>query len=208
MRKRISPPILQSWRAFLGEVGGLALIWGGEMAGLQRFALPACIVLIVFDTARRYRAKLGFGRLWWLFNSTALGFGFMDRLVGDRLSPDLFGALCALILAAVFTIGSLWRVPLVMQLAEQRQGQFAVSDGKRLRLERFFRLYTLAWALYFALRAAVFVIMFCQKSDPFDVHILLRLSLLAMIGLTFCGKSLYRLYEACCASAEAGLNTG
>lgn len=204
MRKRISPPTLQSWRAFLGEVGGLALIWGGEMAGLQRFALPACIVLIVFDTARRYRAKLGFGRLWWLFNSTALGFGFMDRLVGDRLSPDLFGALCALVLATVFTIGSLWRVPLVMQLAEQRQGQFAVSDGKRLRLERFFRLYTLAWALYFALRAAVFIIMFCQKSDPFDVHILLRLSLLAMIGLTFCGKSLYRLYESRCASAEAG----
>lgn len=204
MRKRISPPTLQSWRAFLGEVGGLALIWGGEMAGLQRFALPACIVLIVFDTARRYRAKLGFGRLWWLFNSTALGFGFMDRLVGDRLSPDLFGALCALVLATVFTIGSPWRVPLVMQLAEQRQGQFAVSDGKRLRLQRFFRLYTLAWALYFALRAAVFVIMFCRKSDPFDVHILLRLSLLAMIGLTFCGKSLYRLYESRCASAEAG----
>jgi len=173
------------------------------MAGLQRFALPACIVLIAVDAARRYRARLGFGRIWWLFNATALLFSTMDRLMGDHLSPDLFGALCALILSAVFAIGSVWRVPLVMQLAEQRRGEFVVSDGRHLRLTCFFRLYTLAWTLYFTLRAAVFVIMSCMKSDPVGAHTLLRLSLLAMIGLTFFGKSLFRFYESRCAPAEA-----
>lgn len=203
MRERISPPILQSWRPFFGEFGGLLLVWGGEMAGLQRFALPACIILIMLDGVRRYRAKLGFGRLWWLLNGIAVSFGLMDQALEKSLSPDLFGALRALVLAAVFGIGSLWRIPLVMQLAEQRHGQFAVTDNKRITLDRFFRLYTLAWCLYFAMRAGVFVVMFCEKHDAFGVHILLRLSLLTMILISFSGKHLYRFYEQRCVSAEA-----
>ncbi len=49
----------------------------------------------------------------------------------------------------------------------------------------------------------MFVIMSCLKSDPVGAHTLLRLSLLAMIGLTFFGKSLFRFYESRCAPAEA-----
>lgn len=183
-------------RSIAGELGALALIWGGEVAGLEAYTLPVCAALIAGDGFRRYRSGHAFTRLWLTFNGTALGFGMMALLLKDHMPADIYGALCALVLAAIFIWGSSWRVPLVRQLAEQREGTLLAAPGQEARLDRFFRIYTRIWGLYFALRALALALMSCEGREHTVQSLLLKLSLVVMILISFRGKALYRLYAS------------
>lgn len=180
-------------RALLTELGALALIWGGEWFHVEAYAVPACCALIGASAFSRWRNSVPFDRLWLALNGTALGFGIMDMMLRAQLSPDIFAALCATLLAALFLLGSSWRVPMIQLLAEQRTGQ--LLDRGNPTLSRFFRLYTLIWAGYFSLRALTLLLMSLQPQDMLAEQIGLKLSLLIMILLSFRGPALYRLYQ-------------
>lgn len=191
-----------SWRALIGEFGGLAVIWGGEIAGLEAYALPASIVLAGGNALNRSRKGAGFPPFWIAANGGAIGFGLASLLLRERMGAAPFGALCASSLAGLFLWGSFWRVPLVQHLAEQRQGRRLHRSAADIasdvpHLDGFFRIYTRIWAGFFAARAALLIDMArIPAHDPVG-GVVLRISLVAMIAASFAGPSLFRLYRFC-----------
>ncbi|RUT25039.1 hypothetical protein C0V97_13200 [Asaia sp. W19] len=184
-------------RAIVQEFGGLALVWVGEMAGLEAYALPASLAFVGVSALRRYRRGAGFPPPWVALNGGAIGFGLASILLRDRMSPDYFAAFCAAMMAGLFLWGSFWRISLIEHLARQRGGDAMQDRTEAPGIDRFFRFYTRIWGAFFAVRALVFIDMARMPAHHGPEAFVLRLSLVFMIAASFFGPSLYRLHRAC-----------
>jgi len=175
------------------EAGGLMLFWALEASGWGRYAPAAVAVFVVGDGLRRFRASLGFPRVWRLFNGLALALAVLDVVAAGRVWAPLEGVVADVLIAAVFLTGSMGRKPLVQEIAEQRQGM--PFRPERRDLLTFFRAYTLVWAGYFLLRAGLWL--WLLHDLPLEQARLLQgvigpISLLAMIIVSFRGAALFR----------------
>jgi len=179
------------------EFGGLALVWGGEIAGLEAYALPASLAFVGVSALHRYRRGAGFPAPWVALNGGAIGFALASVLLRDRMGPDYFAAFCAAVMAGLFLWGSFWRVSLIEHLARQREGNAIQDRAEAPGLDSFFRFYTRLWGAFFAVRALVFIDMARVPAHHGPEALALRLSLVLMIAASFFGPTLYRLHRAC-----------
>nr|WP_298796847.1 hypothetical protein [uncultured Acetobacter sp.] len=176
------------------EVGGLLLFWGLSALGWGRYATMAALAFVVVDAVRRWRNKLGFPRVWCLFNGLVLALALPDFVLTQQTLERYEPILTNLAIALMFAIGALGKKPLIQEIAEQRQG--AEFPDNRQDLLRFFRVYTWVWAAYFLLRVAFHIALAETVSDG-RMHsiedIVGPLSLVGMIALSFFGARIFRL---------------
>lgn len=132
--------------------GGLLVFWSLVMVVDVRTAIAGAMAFILLDALRLWRGGLGFSRLWLLSSALTVVFGAIDL---SSAAPFMLAYEAVFTNAATglaFVAGVRGPKPLVQQLAEQRHGPYP----ERADMRRFFQVFTLLWALYFFLKAALY----------------------------------------------------
>jgi len=145
---------------FLKRVVGLAHTFSGLIVywimllgfGIKP-AILATTLFVVGDGIWRWRRHKPMPALWLLSSGVAVVFGVIDLWAMTPFMLRYEGAITNLVIAAVFGFGVMGKQPLVLRIARERRPN--IPD--RPEVTRFFRAFTVAWSLYFVIRAAVFV---------------------------------------------------
>jgi intracellular septation protein A len=140
-------------RFALAEFGPLIVFWLLAVTFGVKPAILGSIVFIVADAVRRWREGLKFTRLYLLVSELTLIFGFVDLVATSPFMLKYEAAVSNVVTGLAFLVGALGEKPIIQELAEQRGESFVATDEVRA----FFRLFTLAWAAYFFLKAALFL---------------------------------------------------
>jgi intracellular septation protein A len=139
-------------RFALAEFGPLIVFWTLAAALGAKPAILGSILFILADAAWRRRKRLTFTRLYVLVSALTLVFGLIDLASTSPFMLKYEAAVSNAATAIMFVIGALGEKPILQEAAEQRGHSFVVTE----EIRAFFRLFTLVWAAYFFLKAAVF----------------------------------------------------
>ena len=133
--------------------GGLILYWATLLAFGVKPAIAAALAFIVIEGGWRLATRRPFPPLWVVMNGAAIVFGAIDLWAQTPFMVRYEGTVINLGFAAAFAIGAFGREPVVMQFARQRSPDIP----SRPEYIRYFRAFSIAWSLYFVLRAAAFL---------------------------------------------------
>ena len=132
--------------------GGLLVFWTLVMVVDVKSAIAGAMAYILLDALRLWRGGLGFSRLWLLSSTLTAAFGAIDL---SSVAPFMLAYEAVFTNAATglaFLAGLGGDKPMVQILAEQRSGPFPATA----EIRRFFQIFTLLWAGYFFLKAALY----------------------------------------------------
>ena len=136
----------------LAEFGPLIVFWAlAAWLGVKP-AILGSILFIVADAAWRWLGGLTFTRLYLLVSALTLVFGLIDLASPSPFMLKYEAAISNAATGLVFFAGALGDKPIMQEAAEQRGHSFVVTK----EIRAFFRLFTLVWAAYFFLKAALF----------------------------------------------------
>ena len=135
------------------EFGPLIVFWTLAATLGVKPAILGSILFIIGDALWRWRTGLKFTRLYVLVSALTLVFGFVDLLSTSPFMLKYEAAISNAATGVVFVVGALGEKPIIQEAAEQRGVSFVVTNEVRA----FFRLFTLVWAAYFFLKAALFL---------------------------------------------------
>jgi len=135
------------------EFGPLIVFWGLVATLGVKTAILGSILFIAGDALWRWRMGLKFTRLYLLVSALTLAFGFVDLVSTSPFMLKYEAAVSNAATGLVFVIGALGDKPIIQEAAEQRGYSFVVTK----EIRAFFRLFTLLWAAYLFLKAALFV---------------------------------------------------
>jgi intracellular septation protein A len=135
------------------EFGPLALFWVLNLTFGVRVAIAGAIVAILADSAWRWSHGLAFTRLYMLTSGLTLAFGAVDLISTTPFMLKYEAVVTNLALAAAFVYGAFGEKPMIQEVAERREG--LLPDTPEIR--RFFQIFTLAWAVYFVAKAALYL---------------------------------------------------
>jgi intracellular septation protein A len=139
-------------RFALAEFGPLIVFWAlAAWLGVKP-AILGSILFIVADAAWRWLGGLTFTRLYLLVSALTLVFGLIDLASTSPFMLKYEAAISNAATGLVFFAGALGDKPIMQEAAEQRGHSFVVTK----EIRAFFRLFTLVWAAYFFLKAALF----------------------------------------------------
>jgi uncharacterized membrane protein len=174
--------------------GGLILYWTVLLSFGIKPAIAVVLGFIVVEGGWRLATRRPFPPLWLLANGAALVFGAIDLWARTPFMIRYEGAIINLMTAAVFLVGASGREPLVLRIARQRKPDIPAG---RPEVVRFFRAFTLAWALYFVARAGAFL--WIMSAFPLAKALAIRaavswVSIGVMLLLSFNGR---RVFDAC-----------
>jgi intracellular septation protein A len=139
-------------RFALAEFGPLIVFWTLATTLGVKPAILASILFIVADAAWRRLKGLTFTRLYLLVSALTLVFGLIDLASTSPFMLKYEAAISNAATGLVFVAGALGDKPIMQEAAEQRGHSFVVTK----EIRAFFRLFTLVWAAYFFLKAALF----------------------------------------------------
>jgi intracellular septation protein A len=139
-------------RFALAEFGPLIVFWLLALAFGVKPAILGSIVFIIADAVWRWRTGLKFTRLYLLVSALTLVFGFVDLVATSPFMLKYEAAVSNVVTGVAFVVGALGEKPIIQEVAEQRGENFVAND----EIRTFFRLFTLAWAAYFFLKAFLF----------------------------------------------------
>jgi intracellular septation protein A len=139
----------------LFEFGPLAVFWALSLAAGVKVAIVGAIVTIFVDAAWRLWRALAFTRLYKLASGLTLAFGVVDLMSAQPFLLKYEAVVTNLVVGAAFVYGAFGEKPMMQEVSEQRSGE-AFPDSAEVR--RFFQLFTLVWAAYFDLKAALFFV--------------------------------------------------
>ena len=184
----------QSLRVIGGEFGGLLLYW----LALWRFgvkpAIAVALAFVLLDGLRRLVTRQPVTRVWLLANGVALASGVID-LQARALFMIRYEAVASNVLTGlVFLLGAFGRRSMIQEIAESWQGGRFAGETPELRV--FFRTFTLVWAGYFFVKAAVYAWLITIL--PLERALAIRAvagtsSFVVMILLSRQGKAIFRL---------------
>jgi intracellular septation protein A len=140
-------------RFALAEFGPLIVFWLLALTLGVKAAILGSIVFILADAAWRWRKGLAFTRLYLLVSALTLTFGFVDLVSTSPFMLKYEAAVSNIATGIAFVVGALGEKPILQEVAEQRGESFVATN----EIRGFFRLFTLAWAAYFFLKAALFL---------------------------------------------------
>ena len=144
--------VLAVARFALAEFGPLLVFWTLVATLGVKPAILGSILFIVADAAWRWRRGLKFTRLYLLVSALTLVFGLIDLASTSPFMLKYEAAVSNVATGIIFVIGALGEKPIIQEAAEQRGHSFVVTE----EIRAFLRLFTLLWAAYFFLKAAVF----------------------------------------------------
>jgi intracellular septation protein A len=145
--------LLAAARFALAEFGPLIVFWGFAATLGVKPAILGSILFILADAGWRWRRARPFTRLYLLTSGLTLVFGLIDLA---QTSPFMLKYEAVVTNAATglaFVAGALGEKPIIQEVAEQRGETFVATR----KITAFFRLFTLAWAVYFFVKAAFYL---------------------------------------------------
>jgi intracellular septation protein A len=140
-------------RFVLAEFGPLIVFWALALTLGVKPAILGSILAIVADALWRRRKGLAFTRLYLLTSGLTLVFGAIDLAATSPFMLKYEGAVTNVATGLAFVAGALGEKPIIQEVAEQRGETFVATR----EIGAFFRLFTLAWAAYFFIKAAFYV---------------------------------------------------
>src|SRR5208337_5549981 len=147
------PRLAAAARFVLAEFGPLIVFWGLALTLGVKSAILGSILFILADASWRRRKGLAFTRLYLLTSGLTLVFGAIDLAATLPFMLKYEAAVTNVATGAAFVAGALGEKPIIQEVAEQRGEAFVATR----EIRAFFRLFTLAWAAYFFLKAAFYV---------------------------------------------------
>ena len=119
----------------------------------MKSAILGSILFILADAGWRRRKGLAFTRLYLLTSGLTLVFGAIDLAATSPFMLKYEAAVTNVATSAAFVAGALGEKPIIQEVAEQRGEAFVDTR----EIGAFFRVFTLAWAAYFFIKAAFYV---------------------------------------------------
>ena len=139
-------------RFALAEFGPLIVFWSLAATLGVKPAILGSILFIAADAAWRRLKGLAFTRLYLLISGLTLVFGLVDLASTSPFMLKYEAVITNAATGLAFVAGALGEKPIIQEVAEQRGETFVATQEVR----GFFRLFTLVWAAYFFLKAAVY----------------------------------------------------
>jgi intracellular septation protein A len=140
-------------RFALAEFGPLIVFWGLAATLGVKPAIAGSILAIAADAAWRRWKGVSFTRLYLMTSGLALVFGAVDLASTSPFMLKYEAVVTNVVTGVAFIAGALSEKPLIEEVAEQRGETFVATR----EIRGFFRLFTLAWAAYFVLKAALYL---------------------------------------------------
>ena len=138
----------------IAEFGPLIALWGLYFAFNMKVAIAGSLAVILLDAGvRLYRGK-PFTRLYLLVSALTLAFGTVDLFAATPFLLVYEAPITNVLTGAAFVVGAFGEKPMLMEVAQARPGVVVPATEET---RRFFRLFTLMWAAYFFLKAAVYL---------------------------------------------------
>jgi intracellular septation protein A len=176
--------LIAALRVVLAEFGPLVAFWGLTLAIGVKAGVAGALVVILVDGAWRLWRGRPFTRIYLVVSALTLGFGAVDLYVATPFLIIYEAPITNALTGAAFLIGAFGEKPMLQELAEQRPGAIIPPTSE---VKRFFRLFTLIWALYLFLKAIAYLWM--AATLPLTQALALRslggsISLVLMIALS------------------------
>lgn len=144
--KRFLPTLL--------ELGPLAIFWVLLWTVDLKIAIGVGVVLLLADAAFRRWRGMPITKLYLLSGGLTVLFGCIDIFAQTPFMLKYEDVVTSLVIATVLGWGVRGEKSMIQGLVEQQAGD-AFEDGPDIRL--FFKFFTLLWAVYFLLKAAVYL---------------------------------------------------
>ena len=144
--------LIAAARFAVAEFGPLIVFWTLAATLGVKPAILGSILFIVADAAWRRLKRLAFTRLYLLISGLTLVFGLVDLASTSPFMLKYEAVITNAATGLAFVAGALGEKPIIQEAAEQRNETFVATEEVR----GFFRLFTLVWAAYFFLKAALF----------------------------------------------------
>lgn len=138
----------------LAEFGPLVVFWGLMLAFGIRIAIAGSLLFILGDSLWRWWRGLEFTRLYLLIIGLTLVFGSIDLVSATPFMLKYEAVITNVVTGMAFVAGARGPMPLLQELAEQRQG---TPFEDRPDITRFFQIFTLLWAAYFFIKAGFYL---------------------------------------------------
>ena len=152
-RAALTPKLVHIARFALREFGPLIAFWLVNGFFGVKIAIAVSLVVIVGESLWRWRRGEGFTRLYLLISGLTLAFGAIDLSITTPFLIKYEAAVTNIVVGGSFVIGAFGKKPMLQEIAEQRGGESLPATAE---VRRFFQLFTLAWAVYFFLKAAFY----------------------------------------------------
>ena len=136
------------------ELGPLAIFWILLWTVDLKIAIGVGVVLLLADAAFRYWRGMPLTKLYILSGGMTVFFGAIDLWAQTPFMLKYEDVITSLVIAAVLFWGARGPKSMIQGLVEQQHGD-VFQDGPDIRL--FFKCFTLLWAVYFVLKAAVYL---------------------------------------------------
>jgi intracellular septation protein A len=187
--------VLGFLRYVIMEFGALIVFWVGLYFLGIKPAIAAIIAFILLDALYRWRARKSVTRIYVLTSTLAVVFGAIDLNAATPFMIKYEAVITNMVTGIFFVLGARGEKSIIQEMAERRQ-QGTFPDRSDVR--HFFRLFTLFWASYFFIKAAVYL--WLGLILPLERALAHRLlignaSLAAMLALSFLGGR--RLFFLC-----------
>ncbi len=137
----------------LAEFGPLIVFWALALTLGVKPAIAGSLLFILGDAAWRWRKGLAFTRLYLQVSALTLVFGAIDLVATSPFMLKYEAAVTNVATGLAFVAGAMGEKPIIQEVAEQRGDSVPATRETRA----FFRLFTLAWAAYFFVKAAFYV---------------------------------------------------
>ena len=147
------PRLAAAARFVLAEFGPLIVFWALALTLGVKPAIAGSLVAILADATWRQLKGHAFTRLYLLTSGLTLVFGAIDLSATSPFMLKYEAAVTNVATGAAFVMGAMGEKPIIQEVAEQRGDSFVATR----EIPAFFRLFTLAWAAYFFLKAAFYV---------------------------------------------------
>jgi intracellular septation protein A len=189
--------VLGALRWVLADFGPLLMFWALDLSFGLKPAIAGSVLFIVGDSLWRWRRRLKFTRVYVLASTLTVVFGGVDLLSATPFMLKYEAVITNAFTGFAFVAGARGPRPLIMELAEQRQG---APFPERADVTRFFQLFTLLWAGYFFVKAAFYIGVAALL--PMTQAMLLRsvvgsASMALMVALSVTqGRRLFRLCQS------------
>jgi intracellular septation protein A len=141
-------------RWVLIDFGPLLIFWILTLSFGLKPAIAGSVLFILGNSLWRWRRGLPFTRIYLLASVLTVVFGGVDLLSATPFMLKYEAVITNAFTGIAFVAGARGPRPLVMELAEQRQG---TPHPERPDITRFFQLFTLLWAAYFFVKTGFYL---------------------------------------------------
>lgn len=178
-------------RVLFFEFATLILFWAVYWPFGIKPAIAAVVVYVIADAVRRHVWHLEFTRLYILTTTLTIVFGAFDLIAQTPFMIQYEAVITNFILGIAFVAGAQGARPMLQNMAEDFSAE---QFPPRADIRRFFMLFTLLWAFYFIVKAALYL--WIALNFPLAEALAIRAaigipSLIAMVALSTQGRRLF-----------------